>query len=383
MIPATLTLSAARESVWDAIILGAGPAGSVAATGLARRGLRVLLVERAQFPRYKLCGTCLNGDAQAVLTELQLAEPLRQLGGVPLHDFVLRSQGQQISLPLPAGIAIRRSRLDAMLVESAIVAGADFLPGTCLQVEPSDSDCGYRTLVTQPCDGAGPLRARVVVVATGLAATRLGGDPALAVTTVPGARIGAGTVCENFPTDYRPGVIFMAVGRAGYVGLTRTDGGSLNLAAAFDPLAVRQDDLPTLCSEILLQAGFPCTESMVSGEWHGTIGLTRQRRTPAAERLFVIGDAAGYVEPFTGQGMAWALHGGQSVVEFVARSVHDWDPRLIPAWSHETQRLIGQRQRWCRTFARVLRYPVLVHGLLRMVMAMPSLGQAVIRRINQ
>ncbi len=155
MIPATMTRAAAGRRLWDAIVIGAGPAGSVAALGIARRGLRVLLVERAQFPRYKLCGTCLNADAQAVLADLQLRERLEQLGGVRLDQFVLRARGQQVSLTLPAGIAIRRSRLDAMLVESAVESGADFLPGSSWQLDPLQPGAEFRTLSTHGRDPEG------------------------------------------------------------------------------------------------------------------------------------------------------------------------------------------------------------------------------------
>ena len=383
MIAATTSLSEARSRVWDTIVVGGGPAGSVAALGIARRGLRVLLVDRSAFPRHKLCGACLNGDAIAGLRELGLKESFAKLGGLALNEFRLRTAGRSLSLQLPAGVAVTRRQFDAMLIESAIQAGADFLPGVSLDVGAADPHASFRHLTTTDRHDAAPLRARSVVLASGLAADRRTSDPALAVVARPASRIGAGTTTNQFPDEYTPGTIFMAVGRSGYVGLTRTDGDSLNIAAALDHKAVRNDSPRGVCEQILTESGFPFTSEMLSGEWRGTIGLTRHRRTLASTRLFVIGDAAGYVEPFTGEGMAWAIRGAQAVVPFVERAADTWDTGMIAEWSRTSKQRIGRRQRWCRILAQLLRYPVMVRGLVRIVAAMPSLGQAVIRRLNK
>ena len=69
--------------MFDALVIGAGPAGSVTARELARRGCRVLLVDKAHFPRAKVCGCCLNGAAAATLERLGLAHVVAD--AVPLN----------------------------------------------------------------------------------------------------------------------------------------------------------------------------------------------------------------------------------------------------------------------------------------------------------
>jgi len=383
MLPSTTTWHKAQSSVWDVVVVGAGPAGSVAAVQIARRGLRVLLADRSNFPRHKLCGGCLNGDAVATLRGLRLDNALDQLQAEHLHQFSLRAGSRRISLKLPAGIAVTRARLDAMLIESAIHAGAAFLSGINLKLEPARTHDNVRTLSTPHRNVGERISARVVVIATGLPADRGTVDPSLTVVPMRNSRIGAGTTTHCFPSDYSLGTVFMAVGRHGYVGLTRTGNASLNIAAALDGKAVRKSNPASVVKDILNAGGFPGTPEMLCSEWRGTVGLTRRRQLPAATRVFVVGDAGGYVEPFTGDGMAGAIRSGKAVAPFVERAVNEWNPDIIRDWKYGFQTLMNPGQRRCRLFARVLRYPAIVRGLIGIASAMPSVGDAVIRQLNK
>ena len=113
---------------WDVIVVGAGPAGSVTARELARRGRRVLLVDKAIFPRMKVCGCCLNSAAIRTLERLGLAHVLE--GAIPLDRVRIAAGARSADVNLPRGMALSREVLDARLVEAAIEAGAEFRPGT-------------------------------------------------------------------------------------------------------------------------------------------------------------------------------------------------------------------------------------------------------------
>src|SRR5262249_54121431 len=130
VIAATIELEAAAARVWEVVVIGAGPAGALAARQAALAGSRVLLVDSKKFPREKVCGACLNGGALAILQSVGLGSVPERLGGKPLKKFDLRSDSRQATLRLPAGVAVSRYRFDAALVEEAIAAGADFLPET-------------------------------------------------------------------------------------------------------------------------------------------------------------------------------------------------------------------------------------------------------------
>jgi len=382
VIADTLDLAAASQEMWDAVVLGAGPAGAVAAHGLAAQGVRVLLVDARSFPRSKVCGGCLNRRSLAVLDQAGLRDRIDALAPVPLNEFRLGSRGRTLSLELPGGLAVSRYAMDAALVAAAIEAGSQFLSETRGEVGAVHDD--HRDVELIRHGEPASVRTRIVVVATGLATRSLPGIEGFVSREARGSRIGVEATLPDFPAEYGPGIIFMAVGRSGYVGLTRVEDGRLNVAAAVDKSALREHKQPSAaCTAILKQAGFPVSAGMRDVEWHGTIGLTRRPTRRADERLFLVGDAAGYIEPFTGEGMAWALSSGQEVVSFVCEGLRGWRGAIAQSWEERYRRLIESRQWLCRTLAAGLRHPSFIRSMFPLVSRFPSLANPVIRRLNQ
>ncbi|MEZ6088092.1 MAG: FAD-dependent monooxygenase [Pirellulaceae bacterium] len=383
----TINLQQATASLWDVIIVGAGVAGASAAITMGRSGLRVLLVDRKQFPRSKVCGACLNNDAIAGLAALGVLDDMRQAGAISLGAYRIQSGSQGVTLQLPGGLSISRRTMDQILVEQAIAGGCHFLSGTALRLT-HDSQPGsqvtdaYRSL--WDASGKQTLRAKIVILATGLASEHGDDRPELRVDKAPHSRIGFGISTRSFPQDYLPGIIYMAVGRNGYVGASRTEGDQLNIAAAIDRDALSGASPAEVCGAILREARFPVGDDMLSGTWQGTTTLTRRRQQIAADRLFVVGDAAGYIEPFTGEGMAWAIRGGRAVAPLAMEAAtQGWCEDFVARWVQVSESLITNQQNWCHTFAQALRYPKLVRGLLGLVKLVPPLGQLVVRQINR
>lgn len=351
---------------YDAVVIGAGPAGAVAARELARGGAAVLLCDRAHFPRPKVCGCCVNGSAVGTLARLGLSHVLAR--AVPLRAVRLARGARAATVPLPAGVALSREALDAALVDEAVRAGATFRPGTAAKLGAAGE-----VLV-----GDDRVRAGVAVVATGLIGT--GGEPEA------GARIGAGTPvpAEAVPAFYAPGTIFMATGRGGYVGLVRVEDGRLDVAAAFDAPFVRASGgLGPAAEAVLRETGWPVPANLAGLPWKGTPALTRRARQLAGERWFAVGDAAGYVEPFTGEGMAWAVAGAAALAPVALRAARHWHPGLAREWAAEHRRAVGARQRACRVVARVLRSPALTGLAVRALGAVPALARPVVSRLNR
>lgn len=374
-------LDFADQAPWDAIVVGAGPAGAMAARELAAAGCRVLLVEKKRFPRWKICGACLNGQALATLRAAGLGSLITRLGAIELDQFHVAFRGRGVRVSMPEGAAVSRAKLDAALVEAAVSAGACFLDETLAEIGET-SEATRRVRVT--CAGQShKLSARVVLAATGLAKLKLPQGSAVKVRARTGSRIGAGCVVDDAPGVYERGTIFMAVGREGYVGAVRVESGQLNVAAAFSPAMIRRcDGTASAAAAVMAEAGLPPITGLASTRWHGTAALTRRARPLAENRLLLLGDAAGYVEPFTGEGIAWALASGSAVVPIALRAIERWDSRLASDWQAVHRHLIGRRQLLCCAIAFGLRQPWLAALGFEVLRRAPAAAGLVIRRLN-
>jgi flavin-dependent dehydrogenase len=190
-------------------------------------------------------------------------------------------------------------------------------------------------------------------------------------------------VVAEAPPFFRPGTVYMACGEGGYVGLVRLEDGRLNLAAALDAGRVRAEGGPgAVAARLLADAGWPAPDGLARRAWKGTPALTRKAPRLAAGRVFVLGDAAGYVEPFTGEGMAWALAAGAAVAPLAARAANRRHPELAQEWSRLYARVIGRRV-VCRATAAVLRRPALTRAVIRMLSRVPGLARPVVRSLGE
>jgi flavin-dependent dehydrogenase len=385
MLTATTTLEEAALRTRGAVVVGAGPAGATAARELARRGVDVLLVDRAAFPRWKVCGCCLNGRAGRLLDEAGLGNLAAIRQAIPLKSICLASGGRLAHVPLSDSAALSREVFDAALIRAAIEAGAAFLPETrAILSEKDEKSREYdapRCVLLQQGQKRAEVLARVLVAADGLAGQFLA-RTATAAPAESGARIGAGTTTRNAPNFYRPGVVYMTCGAGGYAGLVRLEDGRLDIAAAFDASEVRSGGPGAAAVRLLQEAGWPAPDGLAELAWRGTPPLTRQARQVAAERLFVVGDAAGYVEPFTGEGIAWALASGTAVAPLAARAAERWRPELVRQWTVIHRRIVSRRQTVCRAAAAVLRRPWLTRLTVRVLGRAPLLAAPVIAGLN-
>jgi flavin-dependent dehydrogenase len=367
--------------IWDAIVLGAGPAGSIAAHQLAKCNAKTLLVDKRAFPRRKVCGACLNAPALSVLRSVGMEGHLAGLGGVKLDCLELSFAGRSARFDMPGGIALSRERLDAALVNLAVAAGADFLPGTLGLV--SSSQAGSRTVVLAQAGRSVRVRARVVLAASGLGQVRFDAGSPVKSWSSARSRIGAGCLVHESPEIYHQGTVYMTVGRSGYVGLVRVEDGHLNVAAAFDSRYVKQSGGPAAAANgILVEGGRAPVPALEHAAWRGTPSLTRQTRPIAGERFLVLGDATGYVEPFTGEGMAWAMMSGQAVAPLVRQGIGHWEPALARTWVALHRRIVKRRQSICHALAFLLNHPSLGQVAFELVARLPGVARLLIEQVN-
>jgi flavin-dependent dehydrogenase len=358
-----------NQTAWDVIVIGAGPAGSLTAREIARSGRRVLLVDKARFPRPKVCGGCLSGIAVEMLNRLGLRHVLDD--AVPLKRVKISAGYRTAELLLPGGVALSREVLDARLVNEAVSAGVEFRPGTLAKLGAEQLD-GREVYLNGEAAFA-----RVVIVASGL-----GGAEGAPET---GSRIGAGAMISAGRSGdfFTRGTIYMATGRWGYVGLVRVENDRLDIAAAFDAGFVKRcGGLGPAAQAVLSESSWPIPPGLVDFAWKGTPALTRKPVNIAVRRLFAVGDAAGYIEPFTGEGMAWAVISASLLAPIAVRAVDNWDSRYAQEWESLHRRIIGPRQWRCRLVARVLRSTPLRHISVRVLSMFPFLARPVVASLN-
>jgi len=360
---------------YDVIIVGAGPAGAVAACDLAQRGRSVLLLDKAAFPRHKVCGGCLSPASLQTLRALGLDQMPRQLGGVPTDRFELHAGCQRITLPLDPGVAVSRSAFDHALVQAAVARGATFLDRTAAECDGATDDRRHIRAAGQR------FSARVVLAADGLAGSFLR-DPEHRPRVAARAYMGVSAVIPAPRDESGRGAIRMHCAPGGYVGVTHVENGSLNVAAALAPRFVRDAGGPGAAVDAIIHRAGGQLDAIPNDQWRGVGRLTRRRRCLADHRLFILGDAAGYVEPFTGEGMAWAMTAAVAASEIANAAVDDWHHDMIHRWAHAYRRLVADRQRCCRLLTTILRFPTLTTLAIRLLQFRPSLARPVLEHLS-
>jgi flavin-dependent dehydrogenase len=366
------------DTVADVIITGAGPAGAIAATVLARAGARVRLLERARFPRHKLCGDSINPGAAAVLHRLGLADAL--VGGLPVEGMLVSGEGSVAVegwYPAPVrGVSLTRAVLDARLVEAAVRAGAEFDEGVLVRgplVGPADEVTGVDAV-----DAHGrqrPLHSRIVIAADGRF-SRVARSLRLSGAARHPRRWAIGAYFENVSGLGPRGE--MHVRGDHYVGVAPVPGGLVNacLVSARRSLLQRPGALlDRLGSDAVLRERF--ADARIVGR-PAVLGPLAVEATAAGCRgLLLAGDAAGFIDPMTGDGLRFAFRGGELAALEALRA-------LDQGWGDAHVRLRRARRGEFETkwrFNRALRALAARPGGVRAASVAARLAPRVVKRV--
>lgn len=285
------------SDVWDVIVVGAGPAGASAARAAAAAGARTLLLERAELPRYKRCGGGLIGLSQQLLTGagLDVDALSRDRAGRVL--FTSRGGHGYNRHAAPFLPMVLRSELDLALVQAAVDAGAELRTGTTVTAYQPDED----GVVVGT--GAGPVRARTVVGADG------SGSRAAAQVGVVCEQVDLGMEAE-LPTPaggHWDGRVQLDWGPVrGSYGWVFPKGDRLTVGV-IGPRALG-DEVRRYFRSFVASLGLDLRDGKHVG---GHLTRVRARNSPLRRgRVLVAGDAAGLLEPWTREGISFALRSG-------------------------------------------------------------------------
>jgi len=286
------------SDVYDAVVVGAGPAGASAAHVLAEGGARVLLVEKASMPRYKPCGGALSLRSYEASPLVAPVTPLARVGRLVLTHRALR-----VECPLPAPLSmVMRAHFDAYLTEHAIAAGATLRDGSTLSMLEPRGDHVRLTV------GTDVVLARYVVGADGvngvtgrLAGIAPAGDPAAALEVEL-------AVDDATNVRYATDALFDLSSLRGGYGWIFPKGDHLSVGVgAFDPRGRRT--LKPALARLLAHPDLARGKQILQ-RGH-KVPLYHHRKARAAGRVVLAGDAASLVDPMTGEGICYALASGR------------------------------------------------------------------------
>jgi flavin-dependent dehydrogenase len=325
----------------DALIAGAGPAGATTALLLARRRKSVCMYDRSTFPRTKACGEYLSAGTVRLLYELgigpQLAPQAREVQGVRLHGHGLTAR---IDFP-GAGWSLPRSVLDKALLDAALRAGALYVHGRVEHCQ--DGEVSATIGVVRLPDGERiEARGETVIGTDGihsLVARKCG----LAAAHVPRARFAVGGHYTGFCK--LDNYIDMFVAGSTYVAINPLSDHTANVMI----VGGHPDLAESLAHEL---AGDMLTGTRLDGKRIAIGPLSYRANKLAGSHVLLAGDAAAFLDPFTGQGVYLALQCAQLAADCVAAGD-------IGRYELLARRAIATRERAARRVARIITSPLL------------------------
>jgi flavin-dependent dehydrogenase len=347
--------------IYDIAIVGGGPAGSAAAITAARYGVRVLLLERGDFPRQKVCGEFVSAESLELLSEL-LGDSRILASAPPLRSVRICIDGQEAEQRItPPARALTRLEMDRLLWEQAAASGADSRTGVTVRRVTRTSE-GF-TLETS----SGSFAARAMINATGrwseLSRTRPSLDRWIGIK----AHFSGATINDAVELHFAG---------ADYCGLQPIGGGHINVCAMLRPHG-----------GTTFQAIFERFPELArrSRDWHQIGAIVRtsplffRSAEPVHDDILQCGDAAAFVDPFAGDGISLALQSGKLAAQTLLPLVSEAGTLVDCARAYESE----YKGRFGRVFSsaarirRTIEAPQLVRWAAMQLFRLPAVSAAV------
>jgi Dehydrogenases (flavoproteins) len=296
--------------IFDVAIIGGGPAGSSSAAFCALAGLHTLVLERERFPREKVCGDCLNPSCWPVLERLGLTQRVWDLPHSKLTSVeFIAIDGHKVIVDLPTGndceLSIKRSLFDDLLLKRACELGAHLREETTVTALAHDQDWKVETATRES------FRARALIGADGRNSTvaRLRN-----LLPRPARERVALQAHIPLPRNFGRRIVLQFL-REGYSGQAPVNETELNLCLVGKPATISR----------LRQWAQRHFEIPANQPWRTITPLTRAPVPCAHENLLFVGDVARVVEPFTGEGIYYALRSGELAAGAIRKIVRGQD----------------------------------------------------------
>jgi len=370
----------------EVVVVGGGPAGSATALLLKRRGCDVLLLDAARFPRDKVCGESVSPAAWPLFDVLGVAPALEALRPHPVRGMrVVSPDGTSFTGRYPAaeraGFALRRTVLDSLLLEAARRAGVEVREG--VRVSAPWLEAG-RVVGVRPDDSqspAPPIAARLVIAADGRT-SRLGHalgllrqDRRLSKFAVRGHWSDVEGLVELGEMHVAPG---------GYCGVAPLSPREANIAFVLDRTDLRPaaGDLAGFY-EGTIQSRWP---RLAERLWHARLQaparvvgpLAVTTRHPWYPGLLLVGDSAGFLDPFTGEGITLALKGAQLATLAGQRALACGSTDDLSEYERAREAATREKYRLNRLLLELIAWPALANLAAHRLARRPDLADQLV-----
>lgn len=377
---------------YDAVIIGGGPAGAMTALRLARMGWRIALIEKRERNGEKTCGHCLHARSFPSLERAGVLNMVRSRAAAATSAFVVHDAGRRVihsnfsSEASHEGLVIQRGILDQLLIDQASRAGAEVMQPASARVR---FDSKAARIDVSHGGARDELAARLIVGADGVgsAVARAAG---LADQTAAGRNFGCAFAFRPCRIDIiAPHTIEMFLIDGGYLGAVRQASDRLHIAMRIGRATRLAHRHPLQFVRAAarvhpkLQALGLDTAAPDQPAQFSAIGpLPWQPARIASQHVALVGDSAGYIDPFTGEGMTWALRSAEvlcAVLEPVRPGV--WDQALARQYERAWQREVGGRQWVCKAVAAALDHRRVAGMCMTAARCCPGLTDRVVRMV--
>jgi flavin-dependent dehydrogenase len=361
------------SGMMDVAIIGGGPAGTAAALEARRQSLSVAVWDRDRFPRDKVCGEFISPEARPLL---QSEIPATVVRGAEIREaeFVSAHGGSRtFRLPHHA-LGLSRRLLDHALWKAAEAAGAEVHEGATIRKARKTVSCGNEQGAWEIESAGGSVRrARSLIVACGRwwAIEGLHSPARQDAFQAPGDWIGTKAHVAGIPRRDRVEMYFF---RGGYCGLAPVEDGACNLCCLVRRERIRETaakDMKNFADWLVQVARLPALEKRLTGAEQispvvTTAPVHLARRQAAQKGVLMVGDASGFLDPFTGEGISMAMHSGRLAARAAAKSLSEGlgDDRAAEIYGQSLSLAVGRSYRIAGIARSLLHGPLWLQGLV-------------------
>ena len=375
--------------IFDVAIAGAGLGGASAAIALSQRGFKVLVLESGTFPRHKVCGEFLSSESRVSFARLGILDAIFDAGAIAVDKArIATRRGQTETSIAPSGLAISRWKLDPILWQAAQNCGAVALESTLVRgfTRSPNGHSAWKIETSR-----GQFEARTVLSATGRRALKWADSPSIARDETA---LYAGFKTHFRDCDVPRGVVELHATRGGYCGLVRVEDDLVNacLLLRYDEVARRSpeqiwDDFRKALPS--LRRAMKNARPMMP--WLATGNVAFERFSPLHRicegtadnnhKVLCCGDAAGYIHPLTGDGMAMAVRGGELAAACLSSQLRGElsEAEAAALYKSAWHREFDGRLRWAARFQNLLIHPRRAAPALALLNLVPPLARQTVR----